>query len=1028
MLTLRRVFLCLSAFLCLTIPMLVQGQAMQFVPIAPCRVLDTRQGSPIQGGTAQSFNLALLGQAVGCQQSLSPATAFSLNVTVLPHGYLGYLTIWPTGQTQPVISLMNSHDGRNKADATIVLGGGANHNSVSIYVTNTADVLIDVDGYFEPATSGAYAYYPLSTPCRLADTRSGQPLPGGQEADFPVFSTDCGIPTNAQAYSLNFTAVPHPVGSELRYLTVWPAGQPQPTVSTLNDPTGTIVANAALLSAAGTNGEIAVYPSDTTDLIIDIAGYFGMAEQGQGLAFFPLTPCRAIDTRGTIGPFSGEQTFNIEGSACQPPSTAQGYTLNATALPLGRLGYLTLWPSGPQPLASTLNAIDGAYTSNMAIVGTNNGSIDAYAAGMTNLLLDLSGYMAPLGQLTVTTGTLPGGTTGQPYSVQLAASGGEPPYTWSITNGTLPPGLTLSGAGAISGIPTVTGSYPITVQVADQFQNTASKSLSISVVQGSLLITTNNLPNGTQGVGYSATLGAAGGTPPYTWSLAAGTLPDGLNVDPNSGIISGTPTSAGNSQFTIQVADSQQNTAQANLQITINAPITNGSLSGHYAFSFSGYSNGQPVYMVGSYTADGNGNILAGLLDSNSGTGETTGGYAFTGTYSVQADGLGDMFLNVTTLGAMHFSLSVSNVGNGQMILDNSDPNTRGSGSFYVQNTVAFLPPAIGSYAVGTTGADQNFARYGKAGTFAVSGSPGNVTSGEEDVNDAGTLANRTFTGTFQPPSALNGRGQAHLTFPGGNNNYAYYVISTGQYLIMGVDQLSAQDPLTLGTIQKQLAPNFSDAALSGISVLEINGLNPNGGSPVSDAILGLVTWNGGGGGTTRLDENKGGTLTQTTLQGNYNVATNGRTTTSGMGASNPIFYLYNFNQGFAVGQDSTVFSGLLEQQTATPPLGNQSILGIYIGGTLNPVEASITDAVSFFQADGNGNLNGIQDYSGSAGSGTQNLSATYSVDASGRAVVTPNPNGNLGGIVYVISAKKVVLLPSGTTPVLSTFSSAQTQ
>ncbi len=566
------------------------------------------------------------------------------------------------------------------------------------------------------------------------------------------------------------------------------------------------------------------------------------------------------------------------------------------------------------------------------------------------------------------------------------------------------------------------------MQVSDQFQNTASKSLSISVVQGSLLITTNNLPNGTQGVGYSATLGAAGGTPPYTWSLASGTLPDGLSVDPNSGIISGTPTTAGNSQFTIQVADSQQNTAQANLQITINAPITNGSLVGHYAFSFSGYSNGQPVYMVGSYTADGNGNILAGLLDSNNGSGETTGGYAFTGTYSVQADGLGDMFLNVTTLGAMHFSLSVSNVGNGQMILDNSDPNTRGSGSFYVQNTIAFLPPAIGSYAIGTTGANQNFARYGKAGTFAVSGSPGNVTSGEEDVNDAGTLANRTFTGTFQPPSALNGRGQAHLTFPGGNNNYAYYVISTGQYLIMGVDQLTAQDPLTLGTIQKQLAPNFNDAALSGNSVLEINGLNPNGGSPASDAILGLVTWNGGGGGTTRLDENKGGTLTQTTLQGNYNVATNGRTTTSGMGASNPIFYLYNFNQGFAVGQDSTVFSGLLEQQTATPPLGNQSILGIYIGGTLNPVEASITDAVSFFQADGNGNLNGIQDYSGSSGSGTQNLSATYSVDASGRAVVTPNPNGNLAGILYVISAKKVVLLPSGATPVLSTFSSAQTQ
>jgi hypothetical protein len=382
----------------------------------------------------------------------------------------------------------------------------------------------------------------------------------------------------------------------------------------------------------------------------------------------------------------------------------------------------------------------------------------------------------------------------------------------------------------------------------------------------------------------------------------------------------------------------------------------------------------------------------------------------------------------VATLGSMHFSVSLSNVGNGQMILDNSDPNTRGSGAFFVQNTIAFVPPAVSTYAVGTNGADQNFARYAKAGVFTVSGSAGNVTAGEEDVNDAGTLTNRNFTGNFLPPTALNGRGQARLNFPGGTNNYAYYVISSGQYLMMGIDQVSAPDPLTLGTIQRQLAPNFSDAALSGTSVLEINGLNPNGGSSVSDAILGLVSWNGAGGGATRLDENKGGTMTRTTLQGNYNVGTNGRTTTSGIGASNPIFYLYNFNQGFAVGQDSTVFSGLLEQQTATPPIGNQSILGIYVGGTLNPVEASITDAVSFFQADGNGNLNGIQNYSGSSGSGTQNLSATYSVDASGRAVVTPNPNGNLGGVMYVISAKKVVLLPSGATPVLSTFSSAQTQ
>ena len=167
------------------------------------------------------------------------------------------------------------------------------------------------------------------------------------------------------------------------------------------------MANAALLPANGTNGEIAVYPSDTTHLVIDIDGYFALATPLEGLAFYPVTPCRAIDTRLTIGAFSGQQTFNIEGSQCAPPSNAAGYVMNASALPQGVLGYLTLWPSGNRPLASTLNALDGANASNMAIVGTTNGSIDAYAAGTTNLLLDLSGYMAQLAPLSVTTTSLP---------------------------------------------------------------------------------------------------------------------------------------------------------------------------------------------------------------------------------------------------------------------------------------------------------------------------------------------------------------------------------------------------------------------------------------------------------------------------------------------------------------------------------------------------------------------------------------------------------------------------------------------
>jgi len=374
-------------------------QALQFTPVNPCRVVDTRNpngpfgGPPIQGGTFRSFPLP----EGSCLLPLG-ATAYSLNVTVAPIGHLGYLTIWPTGQQQPVVSTMNSPDGRVKANAAIVLSGNGGA-AVSVYVSDTTNVIIDVNGYFTPVNGANLAFYPLP-PCRVADTRGpngplgGPFLTAGMERDFPVLQSSCNIPTKASAYSFNMTAVPH---GPLGYLTVWPTGFQQPVVSTLNAPTGTVVANAAIVRG-GLGGRVAVFPSDNTDLIIDVNGYFASDDVG-GLSLYGVTPCRVLDTRsgsGGNGPFQGELTVNVTGSSCSVPDTAQAFTFNATALPVTTLGYLTLWPDGEQqPDVSTLNAYDGAIASNMAIVPTSNGSIDAYTSDLSNLLLDISSYFAP---------------------------------------------------------------------------------------------------------------------------------------------------------------------------------------------------------------------------------------------------------------------------------------------------------------------------------------------------------------------------------------------------------------------------------------------------------------------------------------------------------------------------------------------------------------------------------------------------------------------------------------------------------
>ena len=369
--------------------------ALQFVGVTPCRVADTRNapgpfGGPALGaGTSREFPIP----QSACQIPNS-AVAYSLNVTAVPQAALGYLTLWPSGQPQPLVSTLNS-DGRIKANAAITPAG--TNGGVTVYVTDESNVILDIDGYFVPkGTVPALAFYPV-TPCRLVDTRTGTgPLAGpflaaGTSRDFPLKSSNCALPANAQVYSLNVTAVPK---GTLDYLTMWPSGEPQPLVSTLNATTGAVTANAALVPA-GANGDISVYVSNASDVVLDLDGYFATPARN-GLSLYTTTPCRILDTRKSSGLFDGNLPVAVEPSACAPSSTAQAYVLNTTVVPSGSLGFLTLWPAGEnQPLVSTLNAADGAVTSNMAIVPTSNGNIQTFSSNPTQLILDISSYFAP---------------------------------------------------------------------------------------------------------------------------------------------------------------------------------------------------------------------------------------------------------------------------------------------------------------------------------------------------------------------------------------------------------------------------------------------------------------------------------------------------------------------------------------------------------------------------------------------------------------------------------------------------------
>jgi hypothetical protein len=319
-------------------------------------------------------------------------------------GTLGYLTVWPTGQSQPLVSTLNSLDGSVLANAAIVPAGIS--GAISAFATNDTDLIVDINGYFAPPATSTLQFYSLF-PCRVLDTRNpngtfgGPSLPGGIIRSFPIPSSPCGVPVNAGAYSLNVTVVPH---GELGYLTAWPAGVTQPVVSTLNSLDGTVLANAAIVPA-GTGGAVSFFATNTTDLVVDINGYFA-PPASSGLNFYASTPCRLVDTRNPTGSLGGPtmgaattRAFPLSTSSCGLPGypAAQAYSLNMTVVPQGPLGYLTTWPAGgTQPVVSTLNAPKGLVVANAAIVpASTSGSISVFVTNTTDVIVDTNGYFGP---------------------------------------------------------------------------------------------------------------------------------------------------------------------------------------------------------------------------------------------------------------------------------------------------------------------------------------------------------------------------------------------------------------------------------------------------------------------------------------------------------------------------------------------------------------------------------------------------------------------------------------------------------
>ncbi len=245
----------------------------------------------------------------------------------------------------------------------------------------------------------------------------------------------------------------------------------------------------------------------------------------------------------------------MDGTGGSSPYT---FAIQSGALPAG----MSLSTSGL--LSGTPTATPGDYT--VVVKGTDSES----CSGTRSYTLHVN---CPV--IAISPSSLPNGRQYQAYSQALSASGGNPAYSWSIVSGALPTGLTLSAAGVISGTPTaVPATYNFRVQAMDSFGCTGTRDCSIVFDCPLISITPTTLPQATTTVAYSQQLAASGGTVPYTWTLASGTLPSGITFS-SAGLISGTTTAVGSFNFTVQASDLNGCVKQQALSLGVNcAAIT----------------------------------------------------------------------------------------------------------------------------------------------------------------------------------------------------------------------------------------------------------------------------------------------------------------------------------------------------------------------------------------------------------------------------------------------------------------------
>ncbi|RRJ39734.1 autotransporter domain-containing protein [Xanthomonas vasicola pv. musacearum] len=326
------------------------------------------------------------------------------------------------------------------------------------------------------------------------------------------------------------------------------------------------------------NGDTLAEPNET--FFVNVSNVTGATvSDGQGLGTIvndDAQPALSIDDVSVNEGNSGTTTatFTVSLSAASGQTVTVNYgTADGTATAgsdyVARSGTLSFAPGvTTQNVAITVNgdtAVEPNETFSVGLSGVSNATI-ARATGTGTILNDDA-------VVTISPASLPAATAGSAYSQTLTASGGTPGYTFVVSAGALPAGLTLNASGVLSGTPTASGSFNFTVTATDNGAPTSgSRAYTLTVAGANVTLPATTLPAGTAGQAYSSAITpATGGIAPYSYALTAGALPAGITLNSSSGALSGTTTSVGGFSFTVTATDSTSGTpSQGTRGYTLN--------------------------------------------------------------------------------------------------------------------------------------------------------------------------------------------------------------------------------------------------------------------------------------------------------------------------------------------------------------------------------------------------------------------------------------------------------------------------